>query len=154
MTRSGLLRSGLRVRSDDLGVRYVRYPRHIGNHAQAHSFWLLLCLFAFVRDLPKTNFNLNMWSAGYPLGAYGVTCSQLAIDFDSPTFRVVASIILVVSVLYWLYLVVYTLPLVLCGELFLAEAVDSHEEEKMAQRAERERRSGSGYSGNDEPLEV
>lgn len=154
VTRSGLLRSGLRVRSDDLGVRYVRYPRHIGNHAQAHSFWLLLCLFAFVRDLPKTNFNLNMWSAGYPLGAYGVTCSQLAIDFDSPTFRVVTSIILVVLVLYWLYLVVYTLPLVLCGELFLAEAVDSHEEEKMAQRAERERRSGSGYSGNDEPLEV
>lgn len=90
-----------------------------------------------------------MWSAAYPVGAYGVACSQLAIDFDSPTFRVLTAIILVVLVLYWFYLIGNTLPMVLSGELFLAEALDSHEEEKMAQESQRERvASGSGSSGS------
>ncbi|KAK4689577.1 hypothetical protein P7C73_g534, partial [Tremellales sp. Uapishka_1] len=50
------------------------------------TFWLLLCALAFVRDLPKTKFNLNMWSAAYPLGVYGVASTQLASDLDSPTY--------------------------------------------------------------------
>ncbi len=114
-------------------------------------FWLLLAIVALIRDLPRTTFSLNMWSAAYPIGAYGFACSQLATDFDSPTFRVVTAIILVVLVLYWLYLFISTLPMLLSGELFLSGAMDEHEEEKMAARErererEREMRPGSGSS--------
>ena len=76
-----------------------------------------------------------MWSAAYPLGVYGIACTQLAIDFDSPAFRVIASIVLVVALLYWLYLIAFTIPMVLSGELFLAEAMEHKEEEE--ERGER-----------------
>ena len=85
-----------------------------------------------------------MWSAAYPLGVYGVACTQLAIDLDSPTFRVIASIVLVVSVLYWFYLVAFTLPLVISGELFLAEAKEDRENAKLREQEERRRSSPSG----------
>ena len=81
-----------------------------------------------------------MWSAAYPFGAYGLTCSQLAIDLDSSTFRVITAIILVVLVSYWLYLVVFTLPLIVSGKLFLEEAYHEQEEEKEREQTARSSR--------------
>jgi len=89
---------------------------------------------------------MNMWSGAYPLGVYGIACSQLSVDFNSPTFRVLTSIILVVQLLYWFYLVVFTLPMVFSGELLLGEPVERLEKEKEEVRAERERRSESRSS--------
>ena len=111
---------------DDMGFCNVSQMVMVADY----RFWLILCVVAFVRDLPKTKFNLNMWSAAYPIGIYGVAVTQLAIDLDSVAFRVISSIILVVSVLYWLYLIAYTLPMVLSGELFLAEMYEKDKKER------------------------
>ena len=96
--------------------------------------WLLISLVAFVRDLPKTKFNLNMWSTAYPIGTYGVASSQFAIDFDSIAFRVITTIILIISVIYWFYLIIYTLPMILSGEAFLGALVE--EKGKRGERKE------------------
>ncbi|WVF70057.1 hypothetical protein IAT40_004844 [Kwoniella sp. CBS 6097] len=116
------------------------------------TFWLLICIVAFIRDIPKTHFNLNMWSTIYPVGVYGLTCSKLASDLDSRAFRVVSTIILIVVVIYWLYLIAFTLPAVVSGELFLAEALEKHEKENAEEegrlrgnsREEEGSRSGQG----------
>ena len=94
------------------------------------SFWLIISVVAFVRDIPKTRFNINMWSGAYPIGIYGVAATQLAISLDSPVFRVVSTIILIVMVIYWLYLVIYSLPMVLSGEMFLGEVLHEMEKER------------------------
>ncbi|OCF37564.1 hypothetical protein I316_00690 [Kwoniella heveanensis BCC8398] len=106
------------------------------------TFWLLICIVAFVRDIPKTHFNLNMWSAIYPLGTYGLMCSKLSSDLDSRAFRVVSTIILVAVVIYWLYLIVFTLPAVVSGELFLAEAMEKHEKENTEEEGNLRGNSG------------
>jgi len=64
----------------------------------------------------------------YPVGVFGVACTQFADDFDSPAFRVIATMITIVSVIFWLFLVVYTLPLIVSGELLLDN--DAHKEEE------------------------
>lgn len=71
----------------------------------------------------------------YPIGAFGVACTQFADDFDSPAFRVIATIICIISVVFWLFLVVYTLPLIITGELLLGNARHKLEEEEEHVRA-------------------
>lgn len=86
-----------------------------------------------------------MWSAAYPFGAYGIVATQFAIDFDSPTFRVVSSIILVFMVLLWLWLVLSTLPMVISGELLLGEAWEEMQKDKEKKAEEgRAREEGGG----------
>jgi hypothetical protein len=63
-----------------------------------------------------------MWSGAFPLGAYGLCANQIAISLDSPAFRVVSTIVLVVLVIYWLVSMAFTIALVWSGELFLSDA--------------------------------
>lgn len=100
------------------------------NPTPSLSFWLILAIVSFVRDVPKTNFNLNMWSAAYPLGIYDIASSQFATDLQSTAFSVVSSATLLIAVLYWAYLVIYTLPMVFTGSLFLHDAHEELEKEK------------------------
>ena len=85
-------------------------------------FWLLFSALAFLADLRKARYNLNMWSGAFPIGAYGLCANQIAISLNSPAFRVVSSLMLVILVVYWLASLALTIPLVLSGELFLADA--------------------------------
>mgnify|MGYP006876474623 CR=1 FL=1 len=71
-----------------------------------------------------------MWSSTYPFGVYGVAASQFAIDFDSTAFKVITTIVLLLLVIYWLYLVACTLPMVASGELFLRDVFEEMEKEK------------------------
>jgi len=71
-----------------------------------------------------------MWSGAYPIGIYGVAATQLAISLDSPVFRVVSTVVLIVLVIYWLYLVLWSLPMVISGEFFLSEVLHEMEKER------------------------
>ena len=75
---------------------------------------------AFMADLRKTRYNLNMWSGAFPLGAYGLCANQIAVSLNSPAFRVVSTVVLVVLAIYWLVSMAFTIPLVCSGEIFLA----------------------------------
>lgn len=83
-----------------------------------------------------------MWSSAYPFGAYGVVASQFAIDFDSIAFRVITTIILLVLIIYWLYAIICTLPMVVSGELFLGDLVRQREKEEKDRGGEDEEREG------------
>lgn len=83
-----------------------------------------------------------MWSSAYPFGAYGVVASQFAIDFDSIAFRVITTIILFVLIIYWLYAIICTLPMVVSGELFLGDLVKEREKEEKDRGGEDEEREG------------
>ena len=52
---------------------------------------LLSCL-VVAEDIREAPFSLNYWSALYPFGVYALAFGQLAIDFDSPTFRTLNTI--------------------------------------------------------------
>lgn len=110
------------------------------------SLWLFFAMLAFVRDIGQTHFNLNHWSAAYPLGVYGVACSQLTIDLDSRAFAVVTTIVSIALFCYWVTLVIYTIPSIVSGELFLAEVVEKREEEAK----HRESRDGLMQNGEGE----
>lgn len=84
-----------------------------------------------------------MWSAAYPLGAYGVASTQLAIDLGSTAFNVISTIILIVLVIYWLFLVICTVPMIASGELFLSEAKEQMDEKKNDERERKGRASES-----------
>ncbi|WVQ97817.1 hypothetical protein IAU59_004932 [Kwoniella sp. CBS 9459] len=94
-----------------------------------------------------------MWSALYPVGVYGVACTKLTSDLDSRALRVVSTIILITTVIYWLYLIIFTLPAVVSGELFLAEAMGKYEkshteEEGRLRRNSREEEEEGSRSGD------
>jgi hypothetical protein len=74
---------------------------------------------------------------------YGVVASQLAIDLDSPAFRVISSIVLVVVVINWLYLVYNTLVRIWTGEWFLKEALEEMREKKREDGGSEEARAQS-----------
>lgn len=93
-----------------------------------------------------------MWSAAYPYGTYGIACSQFSTDFDSPAFAVITSIILVTLVILWLYLVIATIPMVISGELFLAEALEEMEKHREESKAgEKPGRGTRAFEGMDHP---
>jgi tellurite resistance protein TehA-like permease len=129
---------------DAVDLRFpLRYVRSTTRSLVPSRFWLFLATLALIRDLPKTHFNINHWSSAYPIGVYGLASSQLAIDLDSPTFRVVTAIVLVILVINWLYLMGRTLPMVLSGEWFLKEAYEEGKErEKDSRASTRESREG------------
>lgn len=89
----------------------------------------MLALIAYVRDGRVANFTISMWASLYPVGVMGIACTQIAKDLDSPVFKGIASGILIIAVLHWLWLVVYTVPMVISGELFLSEVKEMEEEE-------------------------
>lgn len=95
------------------------------------TFWLILALIAFVRDFRKTEFNMNMWSSIYPWGTYALVLSQLASDFNSPAFRVICSIFVIIAVLYWMWLIVKTIPNIISGEALKAEMKKRDEEKQQ-----------------------
>lgn len=76
---------------------------------------------------------------------FGVASTQFADDFDSPAFRVISTIICVISVIFWLFLVVYTLPLLISGELLLQNGRHKGEEEE--EEEEEGVRDGEGDGG-------
>lgn len=132
-------------------VRFFQISNPSGLPLTSQSFWLILSIVAFARDIRKTHFNLNHWSAAYPIGAYGLACSQLTIDFDSRAFAVVTTIVAVVLFIYWILLVLYTIPSIASGELFLASVVEEREEEERNRESQDGllRAGGSGQNGND-----
>jgi fatty acid desaturase len=89
--------------------------------------------------------HLSSLSLAYPLGVFGVACTQFAIDFDSPAFRVISTAICILSVIYWIFLAVYTLPLL---ELLLHEAVQE-EEESQHEHVNRRRTSEASPGGTE-----
>lgn len=94
-----------------------------------------------------------MWSAAYPIGAYGVACTQLAIDLESTAFRIIATIVLVVLVIFWLLLIAYTVPSLISGELLLEGAKAEMDEEKRKEqegKGEGERHRGRGQEDGNE----
>lgn len=56
------------------------------------SYWMLLSFLVVVEDIRHAPFTLNYWSALYPFGVYALAFGQLAMDFDSPTFRTLNTI--------------------------------------------------------------
>lgn len=85
----------------------------------------------------------------YPCGVYGVACTQIAKDLDSPAFKGIASAILIISVIHWLWLVIYTVPMIISGELFLSEAKElEREEEEAMEKKHTEPEAGSTDSSN------
>jgi tellurite resistance protein TehA-like permease len=114
------------------------------------SFWVVLALIAYVRDGRRTYFNLTMWSAAYPVAMFGVACTQIAKDLDSPAFEGIASAILIIAVIHWLWLVIYTVPMIISGELFLSEAehLKKQEQEAMEGKEGDGERSQSESSSN------
>ena len=90
----------------------------------------MLAIATIVADIRKAPFSLNYWSALYPTGVYALHAGQLAMDFDSPAFRTVNTIFVVLLLLGWLYCVIRTIPGIVSGQLFLEEAepVDSLEQ--------------------------
>jgi hypothetical protein len=98
------------------------------------SFWVVLALIAYARDSRHAEFNLTMWSGAYPIGVFGIACNQIGVDLDSPAFKGIASAILIIAVIHWIWLVIYTLPMIVSGELFLAEAKHLSEEEAEAEK--------------------
>jgi hypothetical protein len=91
-----------------------------------------------------------MWSAAYPVAMFGVACTQIAKDLDSPAFEGIASAILVIAVIHWLWLVIYTVPMIISGELFLSEAehLKKQEQEAMEGKEGEGERSQSESSSN------
>lgn len=89
-----------------------------------------------------------MWSSAYPLGAYGLAATQFATDFDSPAFKVVSTIVLIVLVIWWLYLIVCTIPMIISGELLLAEAYE--EMKKHREKHNEPERNGDGGAEDEE----
>lgn len=86
-----------------------------------------------------------MWSGAYPIGVFGIACNQIATDLDSPAFKGIASAILIIAVIHWIWLVIYTLPMIVSGELFLGEAEHLSKEE-----AEAEKKGSQGDAGGHE----
>lgn len=77
----------------------------------------------------------------------GIACTQIAKDLDSPAFKGIASGILIIAILHWIWLLVYTVPMVISGELFLSETEEMKEgEEKAAE--EKKRQSASEDRAN------
>jgi hypothetical protein len=131
---------------------------------------MIIGFLTFFSDARKTHFSLYMWSAGetdylllgsptayahcrimlpaYPLGIFGVACTQFAIDFDSPAFRVISTAICILSVIYWIFLAVYTMPLLVSGELLLREAVEE-EEDSQYDHVHQQHSSASSNEGNE-----
>ena len=104
---------------------------------------MVLALIAYVRDGRRTNFNLTMWSAAYPIAVFGIACTEIAKDLDSPAFEGIASALLIIAVVHWIWLVIYTIPMVLSGELFLSEADHLREEEEKAMKGLQQDKEGS-----------
>lgn len=92
----------------------------------------MLALIAYVRDGRNANFTITMWASLYPIGVMGIACTQIANDLDSPAFKGIASGILIIAVIHWIWLVIYTLPMIMSGELFLSEAKETEKEEAEA----------------------
>ncbi len=90
----------------------------------------------FVRDISDTTFHLNHWSSAYPIGVYGLACGQLATAFNSAALKGITSAILVLLVLWWLYLVVCTIPMAISGELFLSDLSQLDEIDKQLKEYE------------------
>ncbi|KAJ9123339.1 hypothetical protein QFC22_001538 [Naganishia vaughanmartiniae] len=73
--------------------------------------------------------NLAMWSGAYPIKVFGVACNQIGVDLDSPAFKGLATAILIIAFIHWIWLVIFTLPMIASGELFFAEAEKLSKEE-------------------------
>ncbi|KAJ9107341.1 hypothetical protein QFC21_000791 [Naganishia friedmannii] len=93
-----------------------------------------VALIAYARDSRYAHFNLTMWSGAYPIGIFGIACNQIGVDLDSPAFKGIASAILIIAVIHWIWLVIYTIPMIVSGELFLAEAEHLSKEEAEAEK--------------------
>lgn len=113
---------------------------------------MILSLGSFAREIRKAEFSLEWWAAAYPIGAYGVACTQLAIDLNSTAFKVVASIVLVILVIFWLALMALTIPALVSGELLLKEVKQSMDKEK--ERKEEEQPGRIRTSGGSEATQV
>lgn len=57
------------------------------------TYWFLLSIFIAAIDARKAPFTMNYWSATYPWGVYATAFGQLGMDFDSPTFRTLNTIV-------------------------------------------------------------
>lgn len=117
------------------------------------SFWVVLALIAYVRDGRRTYFNLTMWSAAYPIAIFGVACTQIAKDLDSPAFDGIASAILIIAVIHWIWLVIYTVPMVISGELFLSEAEHLRKQEQEAMEDKQHEGEGSRSESSSNQVE-
>jgi len=89
------------------------------------TYWFLLSIFTVSIDARKAPFTLNYWSAMYPWGVYAAAFGQLAMDFDSPAFRVLNTIMSCSLTILWLYSMARTVPMMVTGEVFLADAEDT-----------------------------
>lgn len=75
------------------------------------------------------------WSALYPWGVYALALGQLAIDFDSPAFRVLNTIVTCLLLLFWLFCVTMTVPRLVSGQFFLEDAEETRDgREEWSQR--------------------
>lgn len=123
------------------------------NAHRCHSFWVVLALIAYVRDGRRTYFNLTMWSAAYPIAVFGVACTEIAKDLDSPAFEGIASALLIIAVIHWIWLMIYTIPMVISGELFLSEADHLRKEEKEAMEGMQQDKEGSRAENTNHQIE-
>ncbi|CAD6578846.1 MAG: hypothetical protein CYPHOPRED_000683 [Cyphobasidiales sp. Tagirdzhanova-0007] len=103
------------------------------------TYWMLLSCLVVAEDIREAPFSLNYWSALYPFGVYALAFGQLAIDFDSPTFRTLNTIMTCSLLLIWLFCLAMTVPRAVLGEIFLKDA----EKKDSTERRTASRRLGS-----------
>jgi tellurite resistance protein TehA-like permease len=65
-------------------------------------------------------FSVGFWAFTFPIGVFATATNILAVELDSPAFRVIGAYLSAQVVLHWVYVSVMTTITVLDGSLFVA----------------------------------
>jgi tellurite resistance protein TehA-like permease len=67
-----------------------------------------------------SNFTVGLWAITFPIGVFATAADQIASEFSSPAFKVIATFLSVQVVIHWLYVSVMTVWKVIDGTIFVA----------------------------------
>ena len=82
-------------------------------------FWIFMAYFALIQALinRELHFSLTWWSTIFPMGTVATACENLGDALDSSTFKVLACIILVFLMLFFIGNTLFTVPMILSGRV-------------------------------------
>jgi tellurite resistance protein TehA-like permease len=85
-----------------------------------------------------SRFSVGLWAFTFPIGVFATATNILAVELDSPAFRVIGAFLSVQVVVHWLYVSALTLYKVGDGSIFVAPEVAAMEG-KVSRRFGRQR---------------
>ncbi|KAL7413217.1 voltage-dependent anion channel [Mrakia frigida] len=105
-------------------------------------FWLVQAVGTIVHLAVKTTlpFNMGWWAFTFPLGVFATSTTALAKELNSPTFRVLGTILSCAVVALWLIVMGLTIWKAWIGTLFVAPCLA----EVVPMKAEEEKRGRRG----------